>query len=60
MCILRTSWILQEVLQGLCKDGQAANLINQTQGQFLMDTTTTYSLHNPEGSHYTGTYLMLP
>ena len=33
MSILRTCQILQEVHQGLCKDGHTANLINPTQGQ---------------------------
>ena len=31
MHISRTCWILQKIHQGLCKDGQATNLINPPQ-----------------------------
>ena len=60
MHIFGTCWILQKIHQGLCKDGQAANLINPSQGHVWMDTSAPYSLHDTEGSYYTSTYPVLP
>ena len=59
MHILRTCRILQKILQGLCKDDQALNLINPPQDQIGMDSSTPYIIYDAEGSHYTGTYLIL-
>ena len=60
MHILKTCQILWKVHQGLCKDGQAANLIKPSQGQVWMATSAPCSLHDAKEAIIQGHILCFP